>query len=58
MGALDAADEAAKLQARGLTDERTLKILTHFSHNGALTHTQLCRRAGRYGFAVAYDGYT
>lgn len=58
MGALDAVDEAAKLQARGLTDERTLKILTHFSHNGALTHTQLCRRAGRYGFVVAYDGYT
>ena len=58
MGALDAAGEAEKLRARGLTDETTVKILTHFSHNGALTHAQLCRRAAEYGFSVAYDGCT
>lgn len=57
MGALDAADELQKLAARNLVDDGTIKILTHFSHNGALPHREMARRAKTLGFSVAYDGY-
>lgn len=58
MGAPDAAGELQKLYDRGLADRDTVRILTHFSHNGGLTHAQLCKRARPLGFKVAYDGYT
>lgn len=57
MGVLDAADQRDKLEARGLLDRDSRSILTHFSHNGALTHKELSSLARPLGFRVAYDGY-
>lgn len=56
MGVLDAVGERDKLIGRGLTDEDTRYVLTHFSHNGALDHTALVRKVKPLGFKVAYDG--
>lgn len=56
MGAPDAADERDKLAARGLVDADTQYILTHFSHNGGLSHDELCEKVRPLGFLVAYDG--
>lgn len=58
MGALDACDELAKLSARKLVNQNTHKILTHFSHNGALGHRGFVRLAKPLGFEVAHDGYS
>lgn len=40
----------------GCADEKTIFIMTHFSHNGGLMHHELEERAKSLGFLVAYDG--
>lgn len=58
MGALDAVDERERLRARGLIDDDTKCILTHFSHNGGLNYDALCEKVTPLDFTVAYDGMT
>lgn len=45
-----------RMLAQGLADERTIFIITHFSHNARMTHGQLEQEAARRGFLAAYDG--
>lgn len=42
----------------GLADERTKKVVTHFSHNSAPTEEALARAEREYGVIAAYDGMT
>ena len=36
--------------------ESTVKVVSHFSHNGEMTHAQLEEFAGEHGMIAAYDG--
>lgn len=56
MGALDAADEREKMRRYGLVHEGTKYVLTHFSHNGGMSHAQLCEKEQPADFIIAYDG--
>ena len=58
MGAHDAADEREKMKAHCLVHEQTRYILTHFSHNGNISHEELSRLEKENNFTVAYDGMT
>ena len=58
MGALDADGERDKMKARELVHGGTKYVLTHFSHNCNLSHSELCEIEKDYGFTVAYDGMT
>ena len=46
----------ARLCALGAADERTVKVLSHFSYNGGQTYDEMCAAAEKEGFIVAYDG--
>ncbi len=47
-----------RLQALGVVNDHTIKIVNHFSHNGNPIHEHLTERAAQYGCDVAYDGMT
>jgi phosphoribosyl 1,2-cyclic phosphate phosphodiesterase len=46
----------ARLEAIGASDEKTVKILNHFSHNGNPIQHILEEAVREYGWLVAYDG--
>lgn len=46
----------AELEAWGLVDHATIKVVNHFSHNGNATHEDLCRFFEPKGIVVGYDG--
>lgn len=46
----------AKLQAMGFVNERTKKVITHFSHNSRPTAESLKRAEEAFGAIAAYDG--
>ena len=56
MGALDANGEREKMRKCGLLKDSTKYVLTHFSHNGKLSHDELCKKTEHLDFIVAYDG--
>lgn len=45
-----------RLEAMGAIDERTLRVINHFSHNGGLNHEQLCEWGKRHNTLVTWDG--
>ena len=45
----------ARLCALGAADENTVKVLSHFSHNGGQTYDEMAA-AEEEGYIVAYDG--
>lgn len=45
----------ARLCALGAADENTIKVLSHFSHNGGQTYDEMAA-AEEEGYIVAYDG--
>ena len=45
-----------RLKSIGVTDEKTVHAVNHFSHNGMLLHDELCERASELGFITSYDG--
>lgn len=45
-----------RLRAAGLAHEKTVKVLTHFSHNSAPTEDKLKRAEKEFGAIAAYDG--
>ena len=47
-----------RLEAMGAVDEKTVKIINHFSHNGNPLHHVLEKRMEGTGFLVSYDGMT
>ncbi len=46
----------SRLESIGVSDERTISVLNHFSHNGGLIYDELVPVAEKAGFLVAYDG--
>ena len=46
----------ARLTEMGLCNEKTVKYVNHFSHNGGATHEEMAAVAAKYGFGVTYDG--
>ncbi len=56
MGLPDCLDTKARMERENMADSRTRFVLTHFSHNGGLSHAQLEAAASPHGFDVAYDG--
>ena len=45
-----------KLTDLGVINEKTVKVVNHFSHNGNPLHHLLEERAAKYGCIVSYDG--
>ena len=45
-----------RLESIGASDEKTVKIVNHFSHNGNPIHHVLEEDVREYGWIVAYDG--
>lgn len=45
-----------QMQAMNLIDEKTVRVINHFSHNGARTYEEMCADADPYGIVVSYDG--
>jgi phosphoribosyl 1,2-cyclic phosphate phosphodiesterase len=46
----------ARLEAIGVSDNNTISIVNHFSHNGKLIHDELEPAAKEIGFLTSYDG--
>ena len=46
------------LAQKGVSAERTVSVINHFSHNGKLVHDELAPLAEKLGFITAYDGLT
>lgn len=42
----------------GIANEKTIAVLSHFSHNGCANYDDLVKPARESGFLVAYDGMT
>jgi len=53
-------DDCVKVKARlieaGCSDENTIFVLNHFSHNGHISYDELVPKAKNVGFLVSYDG--
>ncbi len=47
-----------RLTRAGICDDRTQKVITHFSHNSAPSPEALARAEREYGVIAAYDGMT
>ncbi len=47
-----------RLLDMGSADEKTVFVVTHFSHNGGLLHDEIVARFADVGALVAYDGFT
>lgn len=56
MGLPDVEQFLGKLRARGHVDEKTIRVVSHFSHNGGMTHRELAEWAEERGMLAAYDG--
>lgn len=56
MGLPDNLEAVERLRTNGSVGDDTKCIISHFSHNGRMNHTQLEAAAQEYGFIAAYDG--
>lgn len=45
-----------RMRENGMADENTLAVANHFSHNGGMTHEELCRAFRPHGIEAGYDG--
>ena len=45
-----------RMEKEGIADERTIKVINHFSHNGGATYDELAAEAAKYGAVVSFDG--
>ena len=45
-----------RLEAIGLVDGRTTRVVNHFTHNANATHRELCAHYEPLGIVVGYDG--
>ncbi len=56
---LDSVPEVRKrLEDIGVSHEKTISVVNHFSHNGKLLHDELCAEAEKIGCMTSYDGFT
>lgn len=58
MGLADNREVLMRLQADGVADAHTRRVMTHFSHHACPDPESLARAEGVYGGTAAYDGYT
>lgn len=56
MGLPDVEAMIARLTDAGCIDDRTVKVINHFSHNGEMTHDELTAWGAQRGILAAYDG--
>ena len=49
---------ADRFLRKGIIDDSTLCLYTHFSHNCGMIHDELAEAAKAYGFGVTHDGMT
>lgn len=56
MGLPDNLKVLQRLRENRNVTEKTRCVVSHFSHNGGMTHAQLEREAAKHGMAAAYDG--
>lgn len=49
---------ASELESAGITDENTVKIITHFSHNSNPVKERVEAVERQYGVIAAYDGFS
>lgn len=49
---------ADRFRSKGIINENTKLIYTHFSHNCGMIHDELEIAAGKYGFGISHDGMT
>ncbi|MDR0553181.1 MAG: hypothetical protein LBG76_00055 [Treponema sp.] len=56
MGIPDAIEVRRRLLSLGAADAKTVFVLNHFSHNGGLSHEELCAAAAKEDFIVSFDG--
>lgn len=56
MGLPDVESVLEKLAGLGCVDDKTVKVINHFSHNGEMTHDQLAAWGAERGVLAAYDG--
>ncbi len=45
-----------RLKREGITDEKTVFVANHFSHNGGQTYDEMVPEMAKHGIIVAYDG--
>ena len=58
MGLADDVAFGRRLSEHGCIDQNTVRVISHFSHNGEMTHEQLETFAKEHGMTAAYDGMT
>ena len=58
MGLEDDREMVRRLASFGCIDDHTIRVITHFSHNGELIYDEMAEYAAEYGFLTAYDGFT
>lgn len=58
MNLKEAAYTVERLARAGICDGKTVKVITHFSHNSAPSADAVLRAEETYGFVAAYDGMT
>lgn len=56
MGLGEAFHVKTALEEKGVSDEKTISVLNHFSHNGMLIYDEIKPVAEVLGFQVAWDG--
>ncbi len=56
MGVTGVIKMATEFRERGLVNDQSKLVATHFSHNGGLLHEELCQTFLPHGVMVAYDG--
>ena len=49
-------DVIKRMESLHLIDERTVKVVNHFSHNGGQTYDEMAAEADKHGIVVSYDG--
>lgn len=56
MGLADDIAFAKMLEEKGCIHSDTVRVISHFSHNGGMTHKELEEFAEEHGMVASYDG--
>lgn len=56
MSLADCVEVKERMIAEGHADDKTVFVVSHFSHNGGLNYADMCEAAEEFGFMVAHDG--
>ena len=56
MGLPNVVEVKQKMVKMGCVDANTKCMINHFSHNGEISHEELCQNAQKLGFITSFDG--